>query len=77
MTERKMTVLADGEAVAQYTAEFIQKAAIEKQGPFAISLSGGSTPKRLYQILGSAPYLSTLPWSKIRGHNGRSFFSGL
>ena len=65
MTERKMTVLADGEAVAQYTAEFIQKAAIEKQGPFAISLSGGSTPKRLYQILGGAPYLSTLPWSKI------------
>jgi 6-phosphogluconolactonase len=65
MTERKMTVLADGEAVAQYTAEFILKAATEKQGPFAISLSGGSTPKRLYQILGSAPYLSSLPWSKI------------
>ena len=65
MTERKMTVLADGEAVAQYAAEFILKAATEKQGPFAISLSGGSTPKRLYQILGSEPYLSSLPWSNI------------
>ena len=65
MTERKLTVLADPEAVARHTADFILKTATEKNGRFAICLSGGSTPKRLYQILAEPPYLTRLPWSNI------------
>ncbi|MDB5394930.1 MAG: 6-phosphogluconolactonase [Rhodospirillales bacterium] len=65
MTERKLIVLADAEAVARHTADFILQAATEKQDRFAICLSGGSTPKRLYQILAEPPYLTSLPWSQI------------
>jgi 6-phosphogluconolactonase len=65
MTERKLTVLADAEAVARHTADFILEATTEKKGRFAIALSGGSTPKRLYQILAEPPYLTNLPWSDI------------
>jgi 6-phosphogluconolactonase len=65
MIDRKLIVLADAEAVARYAADFILKAATEKNDRFAICLSGGSTPKRLYQILAEPPYLAGLPWTKI------------
>jgi 6-phosphogluconolactonase len=65
MTERKLIVLEDFEGVAQHVAGWILQLATEKQGRFAIALSGGSTPKRLYQILAEPPFLTRLPWSRI------------
>ncbi len=35
-------------------------------GDFNIALAGGSTPKRLYQILASSPYREQMPWSRLR-----------
>ena len=32
---------------------------------FAICLSGGSTPRRLYQLLAESPYRDALPWERI------------
>jgi len=40
--------------------------AIEKNGVFRVTLSGGSTPKRLYELLAER----TLPWSKIEFYWG-------
>jgi 6-phosphogluconolactonase len=57
-------VLADAEAVAQRVAEWLCEKALAKSGPFIIALSGGSTPKRLYEILASSKYATRFPWSR-------------
>ena len=36
-----------------------------KTGPFAVCLSGGSTPKRLYQRLAGASYRDVFPWPRV------------
>ena len=65
MTERKLIVLDDAEGVARHVADWIVDAAVAKKGRFAVSLSGGSTPKRLYQILAEPAYQSRLPWKDV------------
>ncbi|NVN11496.1 MULTISPECIES: 6-phosphogluconolactonase [Nguyenibacter] len=61
----EMVVLADGEAIARYVAEWLTQQALAKQdGPFVIALSGGSTPKRLYEILASPDYATRFPWAR-------------
>ena len=65
MTERKLIVLDDAEGVARHVADWIVESAIAKKGRFALSLSGGSTPKRLYQILAEPAYQSRLPWHDV------------
>jgi 6-phosphogluconolactonase len=39
--------------------------AIVTRGRFSIALSGGSTPRALYGLLGSEPYRSQIDWSKV------------
>jgi len=39
--------------------------AIEKNGKFTLALSGGNTPKTLFNILGNPPYKEKLPWDKM------------
>jgi 6-phosphogluconolactonase len=61
----EMIVLADGEAIAQYMAEWLTEQALAKTGtgrPFVVALSGGSTPKRLYEILATAAFAKRFPW---------------
>lgn len=41
------------------------KEAIKKHGHFAVALSGGSTPKKIFEMLSSAPYSSEIDWSKV------------
>ncbi|HEX2866077.1 MAG TPA: 6-phosphogluconolactonase [Ignavibacteriales bacterium] len=38
---------------------------VERSGFFLAALSGGSTPKRMYQILSESPFKETVPWGKI------------
>ncbi len=40
------------------------KEAVRDHGHFFIALSGGSTPRQLYQLLASPPWQRTLPWDK-------------
>lgn len=57
----------DPDAVATHAADiFIETAstAITERGRFSASLSGGSTPKRLYQLLSSEQYRRSLDWTK-------------
>lgn len=39
--------------------------AIEDHGAFYVALSGGSTPKAVYQQLTSAPYSDKIDWTKV------------
>ncbi len=59
-----LEVSADAEALARKTAMWIAKLVGTSEGPFAIALSGGSTPKRLYEIL-AADYRTSLAWSRV------------
>jgi len=58
----------DGEALSQAAAKWIAArigATLQKAGRFTIALSGGSTPKRLHQILAQSPYKEQIDWSKL------------
>ncbi len=57
-------VLADPQALAKRVADWLLELALAKDGAFAICLSGGSTPKRLYQLLGEPPYRDAFPWAR-------------
>src|SRR5450631_3927756 len=38
---------------------------LKKQSRFTIALSGGSTPKRVHQLLAAAPYKDQIDWSRL------------
>lgn len=60
-------VFKDSPAVAEAAAAAIVTAAreaIAARGAFALVLSGGSTPKLLYQLLTSEPFSSQIDWKK-------------
>lgn len=49
------------EAAAQHIIE-LAKYYIQKNGRFTISLSGGSTPERLFKLFMQPPYRDQMPW---------------
>ncbi|MBV8523144.1 MAG: 6-phosphogluconolactonase [Acetobacteraceae bacterium] len=55
----------DPAALAQAGAEFLCERAESSTGPFVVALSGGSTPKPLYQLLALEPFRARLPWDRI------------
>jgi len=59
-------VFPDADAVARAAADhLLQVTADAPDERVAICLSGGSTPKRLYELLASPDYVEQLPWSRI------------
>jgi 6-phosphogluconolactonase len=59
-----LEVLADPEALASHVADWLLAAALRTHRPFAVALSGGSTPRRLYELLASPPCREAFPWSR-------------
>lgn len=41
------------------------KEAIKSHGHFAVALSGGSTPKKIFEMLASAPHSTAIDWTKV------------
>ena len=64
MSEAHVEVLADPEALAHRVADWLLAMATGKNGRFTVALSGGSTPRRLYQLLAAPPYRDAFPWSR-------------
>ena len=60
-------VYADPEALARHAADWLlawASATAAKEGQrFSVCLSGGSTPKRLYELLAAAPRRDAFPWA--------------
>lgn len=55
----------DEKEFIKISADFILKEAISnvsQKGSFIIALSGGSTPKKIYEMLVQAPYKENFPW---------------
>jgi 6-phosphogluconolactonase len=61
MKEPETDVLNDPEQLAQRAAEWLADAAKASRDRFVVALSGGSTPKRMYQILAGMD----LPWQRM------------
>jgi len=61
----RIDVSPDPAALAQRVAQWIVDLACAAPGTFAIALSGGSTPKRLYQLLAAAPLRDQMPWRRV------------
>lgn len=66
---RKLCIAATPDDLAREAAErFVAAAqtAIAARGSFAVALSGGSTPQRLFTLLTQAPYAQGVDWSRVR-----------
>jgi 6-phosphogluconolactonase len=61
----RIDVSLDFESLAHRVAQWVVDLACATPGRFAIALSGGSTPKRLYQLLATAPLRSAMPWERV------------
>lgn len=58
----------DLESLSRFAAEkFVEigNEAISKNDKFSVALAGGSTPKRLYQLLASVDFRSKIDWEKV------------
>jgi 6-phosphogluconolactonase len=64
-TSARVEVVKDPEALAHRAARWITDLAAASRDRFAICLSGGSTPRRLYQLLAESPHRDALPWERI------------
>ena len=69
-----LEVFSDAAGVAQHMAARIMDAALAKEGPFRVSLSGGSTPKALYALLASNAFRDRFPWRRVHWYWGDERF---
>lgn len=61
----RIDVSPDFEGLAHRVAQWLVDLACAARGRFAIALSGGSTPKRLYQLLAASPLVEAMPWDRV------------
>jgi 6-phosphogluconolactonase len=61
----RIDVSADFESLAHRVAQWVVDLACATPGRFAIALSGGSTPKRLFQLLAATPLREAMPWDRV------------
>ncbi|PZS04279.1 MAG: 6-phosphogluconolactonase [Chloroflexi bacterium] len=65
---REVIVLPEqGALVGAAARQFIDRArdAVSTRGIFTVALSGGSTPRPLYELLSAAPYKDEIDWEKV------------
>jgi 6-phosphogluconolactonase len=67
-TQRTIRRFPDAEALSRAAAEELvrmARPAMDSRGNFTVALSGGSTPRRLYQLLAAAPYRAQVDWTRV------------
>ncbi len=61
-------VFADAEALNQAAAQLFAdtcRTSVSAHGRFSVSLAGGQTPKRVYELLAQPPYRNGVPWDRV------------
>jgi 6-phosphogluconolactonase len=61
-------VFDDAEAVARASAELfarVAREAVDERGAFSVALSGGTTPRRVYELLAGEEFRADVPWSSV------------
>ncbi len=62
--ETELELFPDRESLARGVADWLLRLATTKNGLFAIALSGGTTPRRLYERLAEPPCRDAFPWGR-------------
>lgn len=70
----KLIVVAAAEALAQAAAERVMARIAANPDRIAICLTGGSSPKKLYQLLGSDAWRGKIPWDRVHWFIGDERF---
>jgi len=68
VSERQLRILESPEDLARAAAGLfaaLAADAIARRGRFAVALAGGSTPKRLYEMLADGPYVANIDWPHL------------
>lgn len=61
----QLIVAPDADALARTAAERVTARIAASSGRIAICLTGGSGPKKLYQLLGSEAWRDRIPWNRV------------
>jgi 6-phosphogluconolactonase len=61
----EVVVLPDAEALAGHAATWLTERVSAAGQRAGVALSGGSTPKRLYQLLAGAKFREVFPWKRV------------
>jgi 6-phosphogluconolactonase len=61
---RESRTFEDSEALAHYVADWLCELVLASDDDFAVCLSGGSTPRRLYERLAEPIVASRFPWHR-------------
>jgi 6-phosphogluconolactonase len=70
----KVVVVADAEALAKAATDRLMARIAENNGRIAICLTGGSSPKKLYELLATDAYRNQIPWDRIHWFIGDERF---
>jgi 6-phosphogluconolactonase len=71
---RQVIAVADAAALAKTAADRLMARIGAAGERIAICLTGGSSPKRLYELLGNEPYRSRIPWHRVHWFIGDERF---
>lgn len=68
MSHPVIEVFSDADEIARQAARLFSSLATRScqlSGRFTVALSGGSTPRRLFSVIATTPYLESIRWEKI------------
>lgn len=71
---RKIIAVADSAALATTAADRLLARIAANSGRIAICLTGGSSPKQLYELLATDAYRSKIPWDRVHWFIGDERF---
>jgi 6-phosphogluconolactonase len=71
---RQIITVANPAALAKAAAERVLARMDANSGRIAICLTGGSSPKALYQLLATEPYRARIPWDRVHWFIGDERF---
>lgn len=64
-----LIICLDAESVSREAAQRFVSAVAEKladpRATFSVALAGGTTPRRLYELLAGSPFRSKIPWTRV------------
>ncbi|HUN94818.1 MAG TPA: 6-phosphogluconolactonase, partial [Bradyrhizobium sp.] len=71
---RQIIAVADPAALAQAAAERLITRIDATRGRVAICLSGGSSPKQMFELLATEAYRGRIPWDRVHWFIGDERF---
>jgi 6-phosphogluconolactonase len=71
---RKVIAVADAVRLAETAAERLIARIAANNSRIAVCLTGGSSPKKLYELLASEPYQNRIPWDRVHWFIGDERF---